>query len=362
MERKRILVVGAGLAGLALYRALDRQKFEVTLVERRENFANLGYSVVLMPNGIRALRKLGFPKKTIDSLGRPMRELTVRDAAGKTTSVGDVRTLHKKYDRYVMADRKDIHALLERGIKKNEVRFLREVTAVKQAKGKVSVRFKGDRRMHEFDLVVGADGANSAVRACLFPKARITPHDIFVIWGWVPRGEIAIGERTLAFAAQKRGIGYFDTGGKKVCAFFWAEREIMADKPKPAAFARVWKEYLQDFKLEAIGATTAPPKKEMLAHEGGSLDLRSWKKGNVILIGDAAHVRGVFTGSGTALAIEDGYVLGELLNETGSLSQAMKRFCDIQQPRARMMEPTLIGSDFVRLIDRFLSKSVLWKR
>jgi salicylate hydroxylase len=364
MEKKRVLIVGAGLAGLALYRTLDKQEFDVEIVERRKNFENLGYAVIFMPNGVRALRKLGFPKQKVNRLGRPIREFVVYDDKNEITHQAKLDKIWEKYDRYLVVERKELHSLLESGIDKKNIRFSTELSSFKQDSGGVRARFKGDRRTHKYDVIIGADGANSFVRKTLFPHARVTSLGALVIWSWLPRKTTAIGKRTVAFIANKRGIGYFDTGdSEKMCAFTWTEQKALPAKITPRLYPLLWRDSVAPFNLVPIkGVRSTPAATRMYAHEDRSVDLRSWKKGNVVLIGDAAHTRGVFTGSGTALAIEDGYLLGNYLNTEKSVSEGLSRFCAVQQPRVHKMVPTLVGPKFLALLEEFLGSSRLFSK
>ncbi|HEX6811707.1 MAG TPA: NAD(P)-binding protein, partial [Planctomycetota bacterium] len=82
MRRQRIVVIGAGIAGLVAARVLQRQRFCCTLVEPRADLAGGGAGLMLWPSALRALTRLGY--RDVLDLGAPVHESIVRDTNGRT--------------------------------------------------------------------------------------------------------------------------------------------------------------------------------------------------------------------------------------------------------------------------------------
>ena len=90
MEKKRILIVGGGLAGLALYAALDKGRYDVTIAEKRPWLGNLGFGILLFPVGLNALRRLGIGQDIVARHGTPYSEFRKHDHEGNLTAAMDL--------------------------------------------------------------------------------------------------------------------------------------------------------------------------------------------------------------------------------------------------------------------------------
>ena len=93
IRKRRVLVVGAGLAGLAVSRFLDPKLFDVEVIEAKPKFHRLGYALILMPPGVMALRKLGFTRKEITRIGQPFNENHLQDEGGQLVLKNDFRKI-----------------------------------------------------------------------------------------------------------------------------------------------------------------------------------------------------------------------------------------------------------------------------
>src|SRR4051812_21813312 len=176
-----VVVVGAGLGGLAAGVAAHRAGHAVTVLERAATLRETGAGIGLMPNGVRALDALG--------LGGPVRERAtalpagggLRDRHGRPLLAVDQAAIEARAGApLVVVDRTWLHRLLAAALPDGAVRTGVPVEGLRDAGARVSCLFPAPRAGHQRgpdhagaplagDLVVVADGAGSRLRAALFP-------------------------------------------------------------------------------------------------------------------------------------------------------------------------------------------------
>ncbi|MFD8997964.1 FAD-dependent oxidoreductase [Streptomyces abikoensis] len=168
----RVIVIGAGLGGLCLAQGLRRAGVDVTVHEKDQGITARfqGFRIGLAERGRAALR--GCLPENLYSLA----EATLGDMTGPARAVDPwLRPLHEQpTEGATAADRHVLRHILLAGLD-DALRFSQELTGYHvRSDGRVEARF-ADGTATTADLLVGADGVNSAVRARLAPAVR--PHD-----------------------------------------------------------------------------------------------------------------------------------------------------------------------------------------
>lgn len=161
----RVVVVGAGLGGVAAAVGLHRQGHRVTLYERGAELREAGTGVVIMPNGLRALEELGY-----DMRGRstPARSAGLRDWRGRPLLITDAVRAQREVGSMIVADRAELHRTLRAPLPAETVRTATPVERLEPGADGVAV-FSGGERVDEADAVIVADGIGSRLRGQLFP-------------------------------------------------------------------------------------------------------------------------------------------------------------------------------------------------
>ncbi|YCK38401.1 FAD-dependent oxidoreductase [Actinomadura sp. ATCC 39365] len=163
----RIVVVGAGLGGVAAAVGLHRRGHEVTLVERGAELREAGTGIVVMPNGLRALDALG--------LGEEVRAHVVhegrgglRDRRGRPLLITDMDRVREQIGIPVIIDRARLHRALRAPLPAELVRTSTPVERLEPDSTGVTV-IAGGEPVARADAVIAADGIGSRLRAQLFP-------------------------------------------------------------------------------------------------------------------------------------------------------------------------------------------------
>ena len=340
MERPRILVVGAGLAGLALARSLAAAGWEPEVVDRAGGWDVLGTGIYLPANGTRALRALGL-EQAARELGAEIARQQIRDRRGRVLVDVDLRRFWEGVGPCLALHRADLHALLREGV---PVRLGTAVAGLGRVNGPVEVRF-GDGREAVYDLVVGADGLRSTVRRLLVDDRPPDPvgQDSWRFVTTSPPGLTTwsvLLDRRSSFLTIPIGQGrvycYADVlteggGGGAARDLGPLPRERFAGLPAPVP------ELLERAAAEPVHAA---PIEQVAAEQ--------WGRGAVVLVGDAAHGMSPNMAQGAALAFEDALVLTECLGQAASVPDALAAFVARRHPRASWVRAQTHRRDHTR--------------
>lgn len=319
----RILVVGAGIAGLATARALRLAGFRPEVVEKLPASTIPTAGIYLPGNASRAFAQLGLDDP-VRPLGQVIRWQRFLDQQGEQLCQVDLAALWDGVGECRALPRNELHRVLLSGAG-GEVRHDTEVTALHPGDGAVEVTF-GDGTRRAYDLVIGADGRRSGVRAmaALGGPARPTGQVVYrsVVTGGpeVADWTALLGDRC-GFVVMPMGAGrlycYADEAGTSAPADPLTRlQEVFGGfgGPVPAV-------------LEAVRTVQVALTDEV--------QLGRWSYGRVVLVGDAAHATAPTLAQGAAMAVEDAVVLAEELRRATDLETALTRYESRRRPRTK---------------------------
>ena len=211
MDRRRVLIVGGGIAGLALAPMLARTGDEVEVVERDRPWRPAGTGMYLPGNAARALRALGLEAQ-VASRAVAIAHQRFYDHHGGLLCEVDVAELWAAVGPCLAVHRAELHALLREAASEVPIRTGVAVERLAQRDGAVSVDFS-DGTSGTYDLVVGADGIHSAVRRLAFEPTAV-PRPVGQI-GWrflaprpheVTTWSVMLGRRTAFLTIPIDGV------------------------------------------------------------------------------------------------------------------------------------------------------------
>ncbi|MFI7232500.1 FAD-dependent monooxygenase [Nonomuraea angiospora] len=313
----RVLVAGASIAGPALAHWLRRRGAEVTVVERAPQLRPGGQAVdargvakevigrMRLDAAVRAACTDTAGAHTVDADGQVLETFHADDDGGDGF-IADIEILRGDLSRVLYDDTRD-------GV---EYVFGDRIAELSQDADGVDVVFAGgDRR--RFDLVIGADGLHSQLRAMVFgPREHFIRHLGLVLAFYSVPNEFGVDRWMINYqeAGRSAGLRPIPDATRAMAMFSFPAADFDVDYRDVAAQKRLLRERMNGF-----GWLT----QRILAHVDDTPDfyldqvaqvvMDRWSSGRVGLLGDAAFSASPMSGAGTGLALVGAYLLaGEL--------------------------------------------------
>ncbi|MFJ9624932.1 FAD-dependent monooxygenase [Streptomyces sp. NPDC101181] len=311
----RTLIVGAGISGLALAKALLDRGFPVDVVERRADDGQaLGAGLYLPANAVRALQGIGVGDE-VDKRAEPVTRQSLHDRHGRPLAEFEVSRIWGGVGRCLAITRGDLHEVLRTAVDGTVVRHGTELSSVAEG-GTVTF---ADGTTEAYDLVVGADGIHSAVRRSLFggPEPRFLNQ---VCWRFIADDTAIPGltDWTARLGSNGRTFLTVQLGGGRV--YCYAD----INSSGTTAPAGDWRGLFADFGGPVPHVLEQGADAHFAAlHESENT---VWTRPGAVLIGDAAHAFSPSMAQGGAMALEDALVLADTLTTAPDVTAALAAF------------------------------------
>jgi 2-polyprenyl-6-methoxyphenol hydroxylase-like FAD-dependent oxidoreductase len=337
------VVVGAGIGGLTASLVLSRVAARVTLVERAERPSEVGAALALQPNGMAVLDRLGL-LPAVEAVSARIDRMDIRSVTGRRLLTAGMPDLGGGLDHAIAVRRTDLHRLLLEavaGVASVDTRFgwaavsanpsgaVRITTTAANAPDFGSMSLQAD-------VIVGADGVNSAVRSTGGFESRVSSGSSYV-------RTIVKGRANPWFEEYWTPLGSFGQApldGDLV--YFWAAAHVAGaaeavSRRDLGAFRQVWRRVLPAAAdlLERVSSFD-----DLLVNTVRQVDCRRWFSGRLVLLGDAAHAMAPNLGQGANSALVDGVVLAEELAGAPSVMDALTGYDKRRRPLARRVQKT----------------------
>ena len=333
------VIIGGGIGGLACALALSRKGFRSILLEQASEFGEIGAGIQLGPNVFRMFEQLG-----ITDLVRPLavfpEMLMMRDSiTGEVVTKIDLdeRFLNRFRYPYAVIHRADLHTVLLEACRAAPdlitMKTGQKVTDIVDRGTSVTVKTAAGET-YEGTALVGADGLWSVVRQKLVGDGAPVKSGHITYRAVLPTSEVPEDLRAWAmvlWAGEKTHLVQYPMRGGEL---FNLVAVFHSDK-----FAEGWDSYGDPAELHERFAKTCEPVRTLL----GKIEswrmwvlcdrppIRDWSKGNMTLLGDAAHPMLQYLAQGACMAIEDAVCLArEVEVSNGNWPNA---FLDYQKKR-----------------------------
>ena len=340
----KVLIAGGGIGGITAALTLRRHGIDAALFEQAEAFRQVGAGIQISSNAVRVLRGLDLSEALARVAVYPeARDYRAWDTGERLfwTPLGARAEAHFGAP-YYHVHRADLLDVLLGGLGDANVHLNARVESFEQDASGVAVTL-ADGRSFAGDVLIGADGIHSLVRARLFgaEHPRYTGN---VAWrGLVPAEQVAhldLQRVTGVWMGPNRSIvQYYVSAGR---TFNWIG---ISRSAQPARESWLAEGKIEDALAEyagwhstiraVIGATPRVLRQALYDRE----PLPDWRVGRVVLLGDAAHPMLPFYAQGAAQSIEDAAVLaGCLARSPQDPASALERYVRLRQPRTAWMQ------------------------
>ncbi|MFJ6457087.1 FAD-dependent monooxygenase [Paenarthrobacter sp. NPDC091669] len=343
-ESLDIAIAGGGIGGLATAGFLARNGHRVTVFERASELREVGAGLLVAPNAMRLLRRLG--------VAEIVEERGVRLEAGwefrrwQDGTVLSVEDMDKRcidlYGEHTYTlHRADLLAAVASSVPEGSVRTGNVVVRAEQDADGAFLHLESGE-IHRADIVIGADGVHSAVRGAVTEPSPADFSGVSAFRALVPAVAAPDFARrpvhTLWLGPDHHLVHYPISNGRwiNLVAFAPAGDFTLESWSTTAALSELQTEFAGwDPRLQGlIGAASQPGRWALLDRK----PLTQWADGRIALLGDSAHPMFPFFGQGAAQAIEDGAVLAKCLSGGLDPAAALQKYQEIRIPRTRKLQ------------------------
>jgi len=338
----KILVVGAGIGGLAAATALRQRAHDVDVIEVKPDFAAYGVGINQPANSLRAFRSLGVLDDIL-GVGFQYDLHGFYDENG--THIVDVPSgLGGDVPANNALSRLDLHKILIGAVEKQDVKVAYGTTmeTFTDNGDSVDVQFSDGRR-ESYDLVVAFDGIKSSTRRTLFGADHDAVYSGFGVFRvTLPRPSYLTGVHVYQSLGIKAG---FIPLSEATMYMFVVTPDPAGTSHERARFAELLKDRMAPF-----GALPGQVRDGLSTDDDIVYSPISdvmlplpWFSGRVGVLGDAAHACAPHMTQGAGMALEDATVLAECLDGPGSLEEQLRAFEQRRYPRAKLVQDVSHG-------------------
>lgn len=333
----RAVIVGGGIGGLAAAVALRRVGIEAQVHERAPELAEVGAGLSLWSNAVHALRRLGVAERVLASAS-PLRETVTFDREGRVLSQLSLDPIAAEAgEPTVCAHRAELQRALAAELDPDALKTNRACVGVEERLDRATAVFADGSRV-DGDIVIGADGIRSAVRASLVGPSE-PRHSGYAAWRGIARIEhpALAGGKTAFLMGRGAQAGLAPCGPGRTY-WFLTRNGPRGQTPPPDLRAAA---------LEVVRGWPAAYREVVEATEPAALlwndivdrpPARTWGRGRVTLLGDAIHPTTPNLGQGACMALEDAVVLAASLRNERDLERALRGYEDARRVRTALVQ------------------------
>ncbi|MCK7625305.1 FAD-dependent monooxygenase [Streptomyces sp. RS10V-4] len=338
-QARTALVIGGGVAGPVAALALRRAGIAATVYEAYPAAADgVGAWLGLAPNGLAALAAVG-ADAAVRAAGQPVPGVVMADGAGHHLArFGGFPELPPT----MTMPRERLYRALTDHARAAGVPFVhgKRLVGAKEVPGGVTARF-ADGTSATADLLVGADGIRSTVRALIDPRAPAPEYGGVLSFGGYAAADCGVDAEpgTMYFAFGRAFMGYWRGPDGRLIWFAGLpadpppSRAEAARVPAAAWLARLRELYAGHVPGERMLRHTGPEALMAVGRMERMPSVPHWHRGRTVLVGDAVHAPSSSSGQGASLAIESAVELARCLRDLPTHQEAFAAYEALRRPR-----------------------------
>ncbi|RFB33974.1 FAD-dependent monooxygenase [Brevibacillus sp. VP] len=323
MKNKSFLIIGGGIAGLTAAIALQQLGLDVKVYERFPEIRPAGAGIMIAPNALKALARVGLDKAVQKQGYVSPRGIAILNKQGNVLS--EISTSTQQYTT-VSIHRAELHQILLSALRPGTVIFGKACADCRQDNEGVTVTF-ADQSEASGEYLLAADGIHSAVRKKLFPSIKLR-YSGYTCWRgiapcWLDSGENS--EFTETWAAQGR-FGVIPLANERT---YWYALVNGPSGDRRYAEYRIKdiSQIFEGYHSPVAQVLSKTPDDKVIHNDIYDLEApEQFVSGRTLLLGDAGHAITPNLGQGACQAIEDALELARCFIQHSSVELAYQAF------------------------------------
>ena len=339
-KNSKILISGAGVAGLTCAIWLARHGFQPVVIEKSPTIRADGFIISLSHASYHYAERLNL-LEAIVAKSAGIKESSYYDRHGKVMLTLDYRDLFAGVD-VVQIMRDDLEDILHDAVKElAEIRLATSLESIEADGDRTQVTFD-DGSSSEFDIVVGADGLHSNTRRLAFAQADVNKRYLGLFSSAYRLPNIlGMRDRFENHMERTRYMCVYTTRDDDLaCVFIWQSGNLVPPPPTER-YRELQSQYGDAPALVQRVIDSFPEAQTVYMDPLIQIEIKKWREGNVVLLGDAAHCLTLLSGQGASSAfwgacnLAEGMVAGSKEHAISSYEAAFRPVISQIQPATR---------------------------
>lgn len=334
-HNRKILVIGASIAGPTICYWLKKYGFNPTLIERSKQLRTGGHAIDIRGIALDIVKKMDI-YDSIRAKRTSLLSTRYVDADGQTLSEehGE-KALFRDGDDVEIVRGELVNILLQ-SIPDVPCHFRKEIISLTQNDQFVEVTFK-DGQIERYDLVMAADGLHSSTRRMTFSDEDCQFFNLgsYISIFSVPN-YLHLNRIHVSFAKDQKFIAMNSDKDpdRAFATFAFRSKKVLSDIANEKRQKKCLRDWFYDLGWESNKILDLMNDSDDFYFDVmAQIKMDSWTKCRVALLGDAGYCASPLSGQGTNLAIVGAYILaGELKSAEGDYSMAFKRYNELMRP------------------------------
>lgn len=335
-----IAIIGAGMGGLTTGIALKKFGHQVTIFEQAEHILPVGAAISLWSNGVKCLNYLGLTEQ-VARLGGQMDHLAYVD--GLSGEVMTQFSLHPLIEevgqRPYPVSRAELQNMLMDEFGRENIQLGKKMLSLQDHGDAVTVHF-ADGSQVQADLLVGADGTHSITRAYVLGEQVERRYAGYVNWNGLVEisDQLAPADQWTTFVGEGKRASLMPVADNRFYFFFDVPLAVGLENDR-GQYQNKLKEYFQGWCPQVQHLIESMDSQKTNRVEIHDIEpFIDFYKGNVVIVGDAAHSTTPDIGQGGCQAMEDAIYLARALQiNTLGLQDSLKRYQNKRNERTAEM-------------------------
>ncbi len=362
----KILVIGAGISGLAVCYWLRRFGFSPVLIEKFTHLRKEGQALDFRGASIDLLKRMNIYEKICD--------MRTQLEFGRYVDTENNILYKESGERFgfrqggdVEIARGDVAEILMKAIEDCPCHFNQSIDSIKQSDNDVEVQFK-DGRVEYYDLVIGADGIHSTTRDMVFDKNEyeLVNLDMYFSVFSIPN-YLNLSHTEVQCEANQKLISITSDKNPEMAevAVMFRAQNILNNIRDKNEQQQLLRNTFQDFgwEMPKIFALMSDSNDFYFDSLFTQIKMTSWTKGRIALLGDAGYCASPMSGQGNNLALVGAYIFaGELKKANGNYTYAFNYYNELLRPLVEASQKLGVLSSELFLVSDEVSKEITKER